>query len=147
MQSVNATNPNGLNDDVSSNNGDVSTFLTGNEGIALAQISRSVEDVSSLISYDPDSQTRTLQGHVLVVDDEPASARVLEAKLRSAGHRVTVVHAPSEAQKLVLAEAPDVIVTDVCMPEMDGIELTGWLRAQEQTANVPVLLLTSIDDI
>jgi putative two-component system response regulator len=88
-----------------------------------------------------------LHGHILVVDDDPSGCRVLEAKLRAAGHKVTSSLDPFEGQQLAISESPDMIVSDVCMPGMDGIEFTRWIRDQPATTRVPVLLLTCLDDV
>jgi two-component system cell cycle response regulator len=95
----------------------------------------------------PDYSDRDLQGHVLVVVDNPAGCRLIRARLVSNGHRVTSCRNPKQAQTLALAEQPDVIICDISMPELDGIEFTRWVRQQEWLAQTPVLLVTSPDDV
>jgi len=72
---------------------------------------------------------------VLVVEDDPRSARVACAHLENAGFRVSVAHTAMEAQQQVQASLPDLLLCDLCLPDMDGIVLTSWLRARPETAN------------
>ena len=83
---------------------------------------------------------------MLIVEDDPRGARLLAAHLQTAGYRAIVAHSAAEAQSAVEREVPDLILSDVCLPGMDGIELTRTLRALPRTANVPVALITSSDD-
>lgn len=87
-----------------------------------------------------------IHGHVLVVEDDPAGCRLLETRLRANGHHVTACCDPKQAQSLALTERPDVIITDVCMPEVDGIEFTKWVRNQDKLAKTPLLLITALND-
>jgi two-component system response regulator AtoC len=78
---------------------------------------------------------------ILVVDDEPKMRRVLEIMLQKMGHRVLVAGNGVEALAIFRAQAVDLIITDLRMPEMDGIELLAQLRAQE--SDVPVMVITA----
>jgi two-component system, NtrC family, response regulator AtoC len=78
---------------------------------------------------------------ILVVDDEPKMRRVLEIMLQKMGHRVLVAGNGVEALEIFRAQAVDLIITDLRMPEMDGIELLARLRAQE--SDVPVMVITA----
>ncbi len=77
---------------------------------------------------------------ILVVDDEPQIVRLVRAYLEEAGFRV--VTAPDGEQALYVArhERPDLIILDILMPKMDGLEFTRRIR-QEQ--NVPIIMLTA----
>jgi putative two-component system response regulator len=83
---------------------------------------------------------------VLVVEDDPRSARVAMAHLEGAGYRVAVAHTAAEAQQCVAQELPDLVLCDVCLPDMDGIRLTSWMRGRPATAHLPIALITSSDD-
>jgi two-component system response regulator AtoC len=78
---------------------------------------------------------------ILVVDDEPKMRRVLEIMLQKMGHRVLVAGNGVEALEIFRAQAVDLIITDLRMPEMDGIELLARLREQE--SDVPVMVITA----
>ena len=76
---------------------------------------------------------------ILVVDDEPQITRVLRTALQSNGHEVTVAHDGSEALAQFLKAQPELVITDLAMPGMNGIELTREIRARSQ---VPVIVLS-----
>lgn len=78
---------------------------------------------------------------ILIVDDEPKMRRVLEIMLQKMGHQVLSAGDGREALELFRANAPDLVITDLRMPEMDGIELLARLRAQE--SDVPVMVITA----
>ncbi len=83
---------------------------------------------------------------VLIVEDDPRSARLLAAHLTTAGYRPVVTHSATEAQTAVESAIPDLILCDVCLPGMDGIELTTEFRRDGRTSHVPIALITSSDD-
>lgn len=76
---------------------------------------------------------------ILVVDDEPQITRVLRTSLASNGHEVTVAQDGAEAIELFLKAQPELVITDLAMPGMDGIELT---RAIRKRSPVPVIVLS-----
>lgn len=76
---------------------------------------------------------------ILVVDDEPQITRVLRASLTSSGYDVLLARDGIEAFDLFRESAPDLVITDLFMPRMDGIELT---RAIRQTADTPIIVLS-----
>jgi two-component system, NtrC family, response regulator AtoC len=78
---------------------------------------------------------------ILVVDDEPKMRRVLEIMLQKMGHRVLAAGDGREALSVFQAHTVDLVITDLRMPEMDGIELLAALRAQE--SDVPVVVITA----
>jgi len=85
------------------------------------------------------------RGRILFVDDEPTSRLGLEQLLRRKGFRVQS-EADGEATLRAAAEfAPDVVVTDLRMPKMDGIELLKQLRAQDR--DVPVIFVTAFGEV
>ncbi len=76
---------------------------------------------------------------ILVVDDERQITRVLRASLQSSGYEVTVAHDGIEALARFQESPPDLIITDLAMPEMDGVELTREVRRSSDT---PILVLS-----
>lgn len=78
---------------------------------------------------------------ILVVDDEPKMRRVLEIMLQKMGHRVLTAGNGREALAHFQAHTVDLVITDLRMPEMDGIGLLASLRAQE--SDVPVVVITA----
>jgi DNA-binding response OmpR family regulator len=80
---------------------------------------------------------------ILVVDDEPEAVELLEFNLRKAGF--DVVAAPDGAQALRKARSatPSLIVLDLMLPEIDGLEVCKMLRRDPATARVPIIMLTA----
>ncbi|MGD9723518.1 MAG: response regulator [Pirellulales bacterium] len=83
---------------------------------------------------------------ILIVDDDPRSARLLAAHLNSAGYTAAIAHSAADAQAAVADDLPDLILCDVCLPGTDGIELTRLLRSMDGCAGVPIALVTSSND-
>jgi CheY-like chemotaxis protein len=80
---------------------------------------------------------------VLIADDETHIIHVVAIKLRNNGYDVTSAENGAEAYQLACQENPDIIVTDFQMPIMTGLELVDKLRANIQTKDIPVILLTA----
>ena len=78
-----------------------------------------------------------------MVDDSLSIRRAVQAALSRAGFEVQVARDGMEALEQILADPPRAVVLDIEMPRLDGYELLGVLRAQEQFAMLPVALLTS----
>jgi DNA-binding response OmpR family regulator len=83
-----------------------------------------------------------------VVDDQADMRRLIAFTLEHSGLplSVTAVSGGAEAIEHAQLEAPDLIVLDVMMPEMDGFEVCEQLRANVRTAFIPILMLTALDD-
>ncbi|EGJ49780.1 hybrid sensor histidine kinase/response regulator [Desulfocurvibacter africanus] len=82
---------------------------------------------------------------VLVVEDSVTSRMLLKAVLESSGYRVFTAVDGQEALVRLRGELPDVVVSDVQMPRMDGLELTRRIREDKVLAALPVILVTSLD--
>jgi two-component system KDP operon response regulator KdpE len=76
---------------------------------------------------------------ILVVDDEPQITRVLRTALSSQGYDIRVANDGETAQEIMKDWTPDLVITDLSMPNMDGLELCRRLR---QTTQVPILVLS-----
>jgi len=83
--------------------------------------------------------------HILVVDDEEAIREVVSTMLESRGYRCTTVSNGRSAQDYVRKQTPDLVLSDMIMPEMDGIKLLDWLHGFDP--EVPVIMVTAIHDI
>jgi two-component system alkaline phosphatase synthesis response regulator PhoP len=82
---------------------------------------------------------------ILVVEDEPELRKLLEIILRREGFEVQALASGEAAWEAILEQAPDVLVTDIGMPGLDGLELCRRVRAHPPLAALPVLLLTARD--
>jgi adenylate cyclase len=80
---------------------------------------------------------------ILVVDDVSANVRLLEAILAPRGYDVVSATNGPEALELVESAEPDLVLLDVVMPEMDGYVVCRTLREREETAVLPVIMITS----
>jgi signal transduction histidine kinase len=80
---------------------------------------------------------------ILIVDDSPTSRMFVARLLRDAGHRMLVAGDGAEALALVRAEHPDIVITDVLMPLMDGYEFARQLRADPSIAGTPIIFHTA----
>jgi adenylate cyclase len=80
---------------------------------------------------------------ILVVDDVPENVRLLEAVLEANGYEVVSATSGRGALELALSASPDIVLLDVMMPQPDGLAVCRQLRAQEETAVLPVIMLTA----
>ena len=80
---------------------------------------------------------------VLVVDDEIHIVHVVAIKLRNNGYEVISAENGEEAFDLICQEKPDIVVTDLQMPVITGLELVEKLRSNEATSDIPVIMLTA----
>jgi two-component system alkaline phosphatase synthesis response regulator PhoP len=78
--------------------------------------------------------------HILVVDDEPRIAEIARDYLERAGFRVAIAGTGADALALARTKRPDLVVLDLGLPQMDGLDVTRALRKQ---SNVPIIMLTA----
>jgi DNA-binding response OmpR family regulator len=77
---------------------------------------------------------------ILVVEDEPSIAEIATLYLKRAGYDVQTAEDGQEALEIISHHMPDLIVLDLMLPQIDGYELTRWVRDQ---SNVPIIMLTA----
>src|SRR5687768_3769169 len=82
---------------------------------------------------------------ILVVDDQRTNAEMVAGLLRNLGYEVEIALEAESALDIVRAKGPDLVITDILMPRMDGYEFTRRLRASPATQLLPVILVTSGD--
>jgi len=83
---------------------------------------------------------------ILIVDDDESLRELLQLHLSAAGYEVHVAADAIAAGYMVLRSPPDLIITDVNMPHMDGFEFIAALRADKTVPKMPVIFLTSVED-
>ncbi len=88
-----------------------------------------------------------MTARVLVVDDVELNVKLLEAKLASEYFEVITAFNGMTALELAESESPDIILLDVMMPRMDGFEVCSRLKANPNTADIPVVMVTALSDV
>ena len=81
---------------------------------------------------------------ILIVDDEPMIRRILSTRLTMAGYEVVLATNGEEALECFKKESPDLVVLDVMMPKMNGLEVCQELR---KTTEIPIVMLTALGDV
>ncbi len=96
---------------------------------------------------DPTSPQGPRRHHVLIVDDSITTRTLEKNILEAAGYSIEVATDGQEAWNLILAGStlPDLVISDVSMPRLDGIGLTRRIREDTRTTELPVILVTSLD--
>lgn len=80
---------------------------------------------------------------ILLVEDNPVNRRLAQFLLRSQGYEVREATTAQEAFDILKTERPDLIVMDIQLPGMDGLEATKRIKEQAATADIPVVAVTS----
>ncbi len=86
------------------------------------------------------------QPRILIVDDEIQNRQLLEVMLAPEGMLLQTAASGGEALAMMTGQAPDLILLDVMMPEMDGYELAATIKGNPATRNIPILMVTALDD-
>jgi two-component system alkaline phosphatase synthesis response regulator PhoP len=80
---------------------------------------------------------------IMVVDDNPDIITIVKTILEGKGFNVLSASSGQELLNLLQGQKPDLIILDIMMPEMDGLEVLSRLKAVTETASIPVILLTA----
>jgi chemotaxis protein histidine kinase CheA/CheY-like chemotaxis protein len=100
--------------------------------------------INSLYAYPLDiEEPEAMMPTIMVVDDSLSQRRALEQLLSDAGYKVRTARDGIEAVDLLAQVKPDLLLTDLEMPRMNGIELTAHIRTQSSLRNLPVIMITS----
>ncbi|MEM9539163.1 MAG: response regulator [Cyanobacteria bacterium P01_E01_bin.42] len=86
------------------------------------------------------------KAEILVVDDTPANLRVVADTLSSAGYTVAAVTNGERALKRLQTYIPDLILLDIQMPGIDGFEICRQIKANPDTASIPIIFITALSD-
>jgi two-component system phosphate regulon response regulator PhoB len=84
-----------------------------------------------------------MKPHILVAEDEDALGTLLQYNLEKEGYRVTLADDGEEALILASENTPDLVMVDWMLPKVSGIEICRRLRARQETANTPIIMLTA----
>ena len=80
---------------------------------------------------------------ILVVDDDPVIQRLLTVNFEMEGYRVTTAGDGVDGLAQIAADRPDLVLVDVKMPRMDGLEVVRRLKADDRTSAIPLILLSA----
>jgi diguanylate cyclase (GGDEF)-like protein len=83
---------------------------------------------------------------ILIADDDPAIRLILRHTMEQDGYQVVEACSGTEAMQMAVRQAPDLILMDAVMPDMDGFQATTELKALKEYAETPVLIITALDD-
>lgn len=84
--------------------------------------------------------------NVLVIEDHPGQLKLANHVLTAAGHEVTGVVAAEEAFLAIKESRPEIILLDLILPGMDGLALAGRLKADPETADIPIVAVTAFPE-
>jgi CheY-like chemotaxis protein len=90
--------------------------------------------------------TKKSKRHVLVIDDELAWLKITSHILRSHGYEVTTANSVADALKTLKTLKPDLIFSDVRMPDMNGFDFVSRLKSMPTASTTPVIFFSAIDD-
>jgi two-component system, cell cycle response regulator DivK len=80
---------------------------------------------------------------ILIIEDSPANMKLAVLLLNSAGHSPLQAENARKGIAMAQAEKPDLILMDMQLPDMDGMEATGIIKATAETAHIPIVALTA----
>ncbi len=126
----------------------VNNGLPSHTGETLLVSSRTTESLVELPSEPRAGTTASgvAKGHLLIVDDNGANRDVLSRRLEQMGYGVSMAKNGCEAMAAVRANAFDLVLLDIMMPEMDGYEVLEQLKADESLRHIPVVMISASDE-
>ena len=81
--------------------------------------------------------------HIIIVDDDPLTAQCIADMLQHLGHSATAVHTPYGALHHIHQAVPDIIVIDINLPGIDGLQICHYVRHEPRTAHIPVVVISA----
>ena len=90
-------------------------------------------------------EERHHRNRILIVDDDPQNVRLMTAKLPAGRFEVLTAFDGKEAVRRALQDHPELILLDIMMPEMDGYEVSHWLKTNPATESIPIILVTALE--
>jgi DNA-binding response OmpR family regulator len=83
------------------------------------------------------------QKTVMIIEDEPDAAELFAEMMRVSGFRVLKTYTSTPAMTLIAQEKPDVIILDIMMPDISGIEVLHYIRREPELASIPVIIVSA----
>lgn len=98
-------------------------------------------------NMNTEDKESSAKGTILVVDDNPSNLNLLSTVLRENGYEVRPAISGALAIQSLRLSLPDLILLDIRMPEMDGYELCGQLKADKRTRDIPVIFISAMGEV
>lgn len=86
-------------------------------------------------------------GLILIIDDTPTNAKMLESMLKRNGFTPATASSGREGLAFIKEQAPELIILDIMMPEMDGFEVCRRLKADARTADIPIIFISAMNEL
>ena len=86
---------------------------------------------------------QTTQKSVMIIEDEPDAAELFAEMMRLNGYRVLKAYSGSPAMALIAQERPDVIILDLMMPDVSGLDVLHGIRSDPRMASIPVVIVSA----
>lgn len=80
---------------------------------------------------------------VVIVEDEPAAAEMFAEMMRVNGYRVIKISSSTPAMDIIRSEKPNIVILDIMMPDISGLEVLRYIRREPATQNTPVILVSA----
>lgn len=122
-------------------NGDVVLILSAPDLLKMAARARR----QPALDQPPAEEEPVRPRRILVVDDSLTTRTLEKNILEAAGYHVTLATDGQEALAAMASEVPDLVISDILMPRVDGFQLTRRLKSDQRTAHVPIILVSSLD--
>jgi adenylate cyclase len=107
----------------------------------VGEIMRSIQPIV------PRPKTNFLSGRILVVDDTEANRDLLSRRLRRQGHAVDTADGGRSALEAMSKSEFDLILLDLMMPDINGLQILTWLKANPAVKHIPVIMISALDEI
>jgi CheY-like chemotaxis protein len=84
---------------------------------------------------------------ILVVDDLYPNLYLMEAILEDVGYQTLTASSGKEALEIIEKELPNLVLLDIMIPDMNGIEILEWIKSNEKTSKIPVIMVSALREI
>ena len=117
------------------------------ERIAVPDVVRHAKEVVDRLHRHSPPSTRTVTGRILVVDDNASMRDLVSRRLTRDGHKVSVCGSGSAALDMTARGAFDLMLLDLMMPGMSGLEVLEQVRVRAATLTLPVIVISALDEV
>lgn len=94
-----------------------------------------------------ENQSEISKGNILIIDDNPENLRLLSIMLIRRGYEVRQALNGMIALRAIEIQRPDIVLLDIMMPQIDGYEVCKQIKNNPETADIPVIFLSALDEV